>query len=346
MPAVIYWATGLTSASGHPLVSIGTLVAFTTLQTACSGPRCSCCPPASTCRAPWRCSAASSSIWTWPYRGPVDPGAASPEADAARSASSDVDFAYGPQAADLLATSTSPFPPDTSPRHGRRDRLGQDHSRLPAAPPVRRDAPAAVTIDGIDVRDLTFAHLAAAVGVVSQETYLFHASIADNLRFAKPDATDEEIVAAARAAQIHDHIAGLPDGYDTLVGERGYRFSGGEKQRLAMARRSCATRRSWSSTRPPAPWTPGPNARSRRRIDALSQRAHHHHHRAPAVHDSRCRPDRRPRPRPRRRTRHPRRAPRGRRPLRRPRQPRPLPHLGLTVEDTGIRSSAIPKWSR
>lgn len=93
-----------------------------------------------------------------------------------------------------------------------------------------------VTLDGVDVRDLDFDTLARAVGVVSQETYLFHASVADNLRFAKPDATDAEIETAARAAQIHDHIASLPDGYDTLVGERGYRFSGGEKQRLAIAR--------------------------------------------------------------------------------------------------------------
>jgi ATP-binding cassette subfamily B protein len=93
-----------------------------------------------------------------------------------------------------------------------------------------------VTLDGTDVRDLTFDTLADAVGVVSQETYLFHASVAENLRFAKPDASDDEIRAAARAAQIHDHISGLPDGYDTLVGERGYRLSGGEKQRLAIAR--------------------------------------------------------------------------------------------------------------
>ncbi|MET8803725.1 ABC transporter ATP-binding protein [Streptomyces sp. NPDC004546] len=93
-----------------------------------------------------------------------------------------------------------------------------------------------VTIDGVDVRDLDFDTLARAVGVVSQETYLFHASVADNLRFAKPDATDEELRAAAGAAQIHDHIAALPDGYDTVVGERGHRFSGGEKQRLAIAR--------------------------------------------------------------------------------------------------------------
>lgn len=93
-----------------------------------------------------------------------------------------------------------------------------------------------VTLDGVDVRDLDFDTLARAVGVVSQETYLFHASVADNLRFAKPDATDEELHAAAGAAQIHDHIAALPDGYDTVVGERGHRFSGGEKQRLAIAR--------------------------------------------------------------------------------------------------------------
>ena len=93
-----------------------------------------------------------------------------------------------------------------------------------------------VLIDGTDVRDMSFDALAAAVGVVSQETYLFHASVADNLRFAKPDATDAELAAAAKVAQIHDHLESLPDGYDTIVGERGYRFSGGEKQRLAIAR--------------------------------------------------------------------------------------------------------------
>jgi ATP-binding cassette subfamily B protein len=93
-----------------------------------------------------------------------------------------------------------------------------------------------VEIDGVDVREATLASLAATVGLVSQETYLFHASIADNLRFAKPEATDAEVEAAARAARIHDHIVSLPDGYETLVGERGYRFSGGEKQRIAIAR--------------------------------------------------------------------------------------------------------------
>lgn len=94
----------------------------------------------------------------------------------------------------------------------------------------------AVRIDGVDVRDLSLGDLASIVGVVSQETYLLHASVRDNLRYAKPDATDAELEAAARAAQIHDLIAGLPDGYDTTVGSRGHRFSGGEKQRIAIAR--------------------------------------------------------------------------------------------------------------
>ena len=93
-----------------------------------------------------------------------------------------------------------------------------------------------VTIGGTDIRDLSFRALSDLVGVVSQETYLFHESVRENLRFAKPDATDAEIEAAAEAARIHHVIAALPDGYDTIVGERGYRFSGGEKQRIAIAR--------------------------------------------------------------------------------------------------------------
>jgi ATP-binding cassette subfamily B protein len=93
-----------------------------------------------------------------------------------------------------------------------------------------------VSIDGVDIRDMTLQSLAGTVGLVSQETYLFHASIRENLRFACPEATDEEIEDAARAAQIHGLISGLPEGYDTPVGERGYRFSGGEKQRMAIAR--------------------------------------------------------------------------------------------------------------
>jgi ATP-binding cassette subfamily B protein len=94
----------------------------------------------------------------------------------------------------------------------------------------------AVRLDGTDLRELTFGSLTDAIGVVSQETYLFHASVRENLRFARPDASDEEIEQAARAAQVHETIAALPEGYDTVVGERGFRFSGGERQRIAIAR--------------------------------------------------------------------------------------------------------------
>ncbi len=93
-----------------------------------------------------------------------------------------------------------------------------------------------ITIDGIDLRDMRLADLARVVGVVSQETYLLHTTVRENLRYAKPHAPDAEIEDAARAARIHDLIADLPDGYDTVVGSRGHRFSGGEKQRLAIAR--------------------------------------------------------------------------------------------------------------
>jgi ATP-binding cassette subfamily B protein len=93
-----------------------------------------------------------------------------------------------------------------------------------------------VTIDGHDVRDVALSSLAAHIGVVSQEPHLFHTSIRENLRYARPDATDAAIEAAARAANIHDFIMTLPQGYDTVVGERGYRLSGGEKQRVAIAR--------------------------------------------------------------------------------------------------------------
>lgn len=93
-----------------------------------------------------------------------------------------------------------------------------------------------VLYDGVDVRDLSLHSLTDILGVVTQDPYLFHASVAENLRFARPDASDEDLYAAARTAQVHDLLAALPDGYDTVVGERGHRFSGGEKQRLSLAR--------------------------------------------------------------------------------------------------------------
>jgi ATP-binding cassette subfamily B protein len=94
----------------------------------------------------------------------------------------------------------------------------------------------ALLVDGHDIRKIKLKSLRSHIGIVTQETYLFHASILENLRYARPDATPEEVQEAARAAQIHAFIASLPDGYDTIVGERGYRLSGGERQRLAIAR--------------------------------------------------------------------------------------------------------------
>jgi ATP-binding cassette subfamily B protein len=93
-----------------------------------------------------------------------------------------------------------------------------------------------VRIDGRDVRDVTQESLRAAIGVVSQDPHLFHDTVLNNLRYARPGATASEIEAACRDAQIHEMIVGLPEGYETVVGERGYRMSGGEKQRLAIAR--------------------------------------------------------------------------------------------------------------
>jgi ATP-binding cassette, subfamily B, bacterial len=116
-------------------------------------------------------------------------------------------------------------------------RSGAGKSTLSSLVPRLHDVTeGAVRIDGHDVRDLTLTSVADAVGVVSQDPHLFHDSIAVNLRYARPEATDADLVRVARAARIHDTIAALPDGYDTIVGERGYRLSGGEKQRLSIAR--------------------------------------------------------------------------------------------------------------
>jgi ATP-binding cassette subfamily B protein len=93
-----------------------------------------------------------------------------------------------------------------------------------------------VRVDGLDLRDVALESLSSHIGVVFQDTFLFHSTVRDNLLYARPDATQEEVEAAARAAQIHKFIQSLPDGYDTVVGQRGHRLSGGEKQRLAIAR--------------------------------------------------------------------------------------------------------------
>ncbi|MFB6950574.1 NovA family novobiocin export ABC transporter [Streptomyces niveus] len=235
MPAVIYWAAGFVLQSGGTVVSIGTLVAFVSLQQGLFR-------PAVSLLATGVQMQTSLALFQRIFEYldlPVD--ITEPERPVALDKVrgevrfDGVDFSYEEKDGNTLHGLDLTVPAGGSlavvgP-------TGSGKSTLSYLVPRLYDVTGGrVMLDGVDVRDLAFDTLARAVGVVSQETYLFHASVADNLRFAKPDATDEEIEKAARAAQIHDHIVTLPDGYDTLVGERGYRFSGGEKQRLAIAR--------------------------------------------------------------------------------------------------------------
>ncbi|MEV0316174.1 ABC transporter ATP-binding protein [Nonomuraea fuscirosea] len=226
MPAMIYWAVGHTGA-----ISVGTLVAFTTLQTGLFRPM------VSLLRLGVEVQTSLALFGRiFEYLDlPVDirPGTRELTGVRGEVRFERVDFSYGD--APTLTGVDLTVPAGSSLAVV--GETGSGKTTLSYLPPRLYDVTGGrVTIDGVDVRELTFDTLSDAVGVVSQETYLFHASIADNLRFARPSATDEELVAAARAARIHDHIAALPDGYDTVVGERGYRFSGGEKQRLAIAR--------------------------------------------------------------------------------------------------------------
>ncbi|MFJ8649214.1 ABC transporter ATP-binding protein [Streptomyces sp. NPDC093546] len=235
MPALLYWAAGLALQAGGAALSIGTLVAFVSLQQGLFRPAVSL---LSTGVEIQTSLALFQRIFEY-LDLPVD--ITEPDKpvrlDTVRGEVrfESVDFRYDEKSGETLHGIDITVPAGGSlavvgP-------TGSGKSTLSYLVPRLYDVTGGrVTLDGVDVRDLDFDSLARAVGVVSQETYLFHASVADNLRFARPDATDEEIQAAARAAQIHDHIASLPDGYDTLVGERGYRFSGGEKQRLALAR--------------------------------------------------------------------------------------------------------------
>ncbi|MFE5629800.1 ABC transporter ATP-binding protein [Streptomyces sp. NPDC056543] len=237
MPALIYWAAGFALQAGGPAISLGTLVAFVSLQQGLFRPAVSL---LSTGVQMQTSLALFQRIFEY-LDLPVDiTEPANPvrlEKISGEVTFENVDFRYDPEGHGRPTLDSIDL---TVPAGGSLAVVGptgSGKSTLSYLVPRLYDVTGGrVLIDGVDVRDLDFDSLARAVGVVSQETYLFHASVADNLRFAKPDATDEEIRAAARAAQIDDHIAGLPEGYDTLVGERGYRFSGGEKQRLAIAR--------------------------------------------------------------------------------------------------------------
>jgi ATP-binding cassette subfamily B protein len=233
MPAAAYWFGGLALAHGSHAISVPTLVSFTTLQTRLFFPVGSLLGVGLDVQTSL---ALFDRIFEYLDQ-PIDieerPNATALE-EAGDVEFDHVSFRYGDGAWTLEDVSFTVPAGTTTALVGEtgagKTTLGYLAARLYDV------NEGSVRIGDVDVRDLTFTSLAALVGVVSQETYLFHASVRENLRFAKPEATDAEVELAAEAAQIHDLVASLPEGYDTVVGERGYRFSGGEKQRIAIAR--------------------------------------------------------------------------------------------------------------
>jgi ATP-binding cassette, subfamily B, bacterial len=235
IPAVIYLAAGLPVTAGT--VSIGTLIAFTTLQNTLFRPITGLLSTSVSVISSLALFARIFEYLDLPVE--VDEPASPVSVDVAGVKGhvrfENVDFTYAGAdrtalagiELDVPAGSTLALVGETG---SGKTTLGSLVARL------YDPTSGAVLIDGVDLRDMRLADLAAIVGVVSQETYLLHTTVRENLRYAKPGATDAEIEDAARAAQIHDLIAGLPDGYDTMVGSRGHRFSGGEKQRIAIAR--------------------------------------------------------------------------------------------------------------
>jgi ATP-binding cassette subfamily B protein len=235
MPALVYLVAGLLIAGGSESITIGTVVAFTTLQTRVIFPLQSLLGVSVDVHASLALFDRIFEYLDLPVELDEHPEARPLDLHEGRVAFEDVWFQYedgGPWTLagvdfEVASGTTTAIVGETG---SGKTTLGYLVSRLYDADRGR------VTIDGVDVRDATFESLADAVGLVSQETYLFHDTVAANLRFAQPDATDDELVAAAEAAHIHELISSLPDGYETMVGERGYRFSGGEKQRIAIAR--------------------------------------------------------------------------------------------------------------
>jgi ATP-binding cassette subfamily B protein len=231
MPAAVYWFAGVAPNA----ISIGTVVAFTTLQTRVLFPIQSLLSVGLEVQTSLALFGRIFEYLDLPVDIVERPGARALTDVRGDVRLDDVWFRYAPDAPWTLEEISAETPAGT--RTALVGETGSGKTTL-AYLVARLYEPerGCVSIDGVDLRDMTLQSLAATVGLVSQETYLFHASIRENLRFACPEATDEEIEDAARVAQIHDLISGLPEGYDTPVGERGYRFSGGEKQRMAIAR--------------------------------------------------------------------------------------------------------------
>ena len=237
MPAAVYWFAGYSIAHGSAAISIGTVIAFTTLQTRVLFPIQSLLSVGLEVQTSLALFGRIFEYLDLPVdiEERADAQALSGVRGDVRMA--DLWFTYAPEEEQrwTLREISAEIPAGT--RTALVGETGSGKTTL-AYLVARLYEPqrGRVEIDGVDIRDMTLSSLAATVGLVSQETYLFHASIRENLRFARPEASDEQIEDAARAAQIHELISSLPDGYDTPVGERGYRFSGGEKQRMAIAR--------------------------------------------------------------------------------------------------------------
>ena len=235
IPAVIYLGAGLPGTAGT--LTIGTLVAFTALQGNLFRPLMGLLNVGVTLTASLALFARIFEYLDLPVEvaEPARPVPLDPATARGHLRVEDVTFSYPGSDTAALAGVSLDVPAGSS--LALVGETGSGKSTLAALISRLHDPDAGrITIDGIDLRDLRPADLAAVVGVVSQETYLLHGTVRDNLRYARPDATDADIEAAARAARIHDLIAALPDGYDTMVGSRGHRFSGGEQQRLAIAR--------------------------------------------------------------------------------------------------------------
>ncbi|HMD57682.1 MAG TPA: ABC transporter ATP-binding protein [Solirubrobacteraceae bacterium] len=235
MPAAVYWFAGESIAGGSHAISIGTVVAFTALQTRVFFPIQSLLSVGLEVQTSLALFGRIFEYLDLPVDIIERPGARALQDVGGDVRIEDVWFRYAPDSPWTLEAISVEIPAGT--RTALVGETGSGKTTL-AYLVARLYEPerGCVRIDGVDIRDVTLQSLAATVGLVSQETYLFHASIRENLRFACPDASDEEIEDAARAAQIHELISSLPEGYETPVGERGYRFSGGEKQRMAIAR--------------------------------------------------------------------------------------------------------------
>ncbi|HUA74116.1 MAG TPA: ABC transporter ATP-binding protein [Solirubrobacteraceae bacterium] len=235
MPALVYWFAGENFAAGGHAVSIGTVVAFTTLQTRLLFPIQSLLSVGLEVQTSLALFGRIFEYLDLPVDIEERPGAKPLTGVHGDVRLQDVWFRYEADSGWTLGDIEAEIPAGT--RTALVGETGSGKTTL-AYLVARLYEPerGCVSIDGTDIRDVTLGSLADAVGLVSQETYLFHASIRENLRFACPEASDEQIEDAARAAQIHELIVSLPEGYDTPVGERGYRFSGGEKQRIAIAR--------------------------------------------------------------------------------------------------------------